>query len=296
MTDRELRITDEEARELWRRAAELQAAAQRAERGSRAIAPVDEHGLTLEQVSAAAEGAGIDADYVRLALAEQRLPDADAIRRDRWTARWLRRMLGNLPDALEVSHSINAAPVHVLEAVRTVFPRPPFELALEDSVGDDPAGDGVLVYRLVGPNSTSSFRENLDWADARVLLTTIRADHDGARLRLRVPLFRRGINLALASGFTGSFAAGGTWGGALGGVALASMIGIAPIAVILLPAVLGAVAGGATGAAAYRGLYRWATRGAEPALHRLIQAVLVEVETPLTTGGSGVLASREGEA
>src|SRR5690606_6000432 len=127
MRDRESeRVTDEEARELWRRAAEVHAAADRS-RAGRAVVRAGERGLTLEDVSAAAEGAGIGADYVRLALAERRLPDGGAIRRDRWAARWLRRVVGDA-DAIQVSRVVQAEPARVLDAFRAIAERPPYGL------------------------------------------------------------------------------------------------------------------------------------------------------------------------
>lgn len=95
MTNRPKRITEAEAAELWRRAAELQA---RAETRGHALAPVEDEeaadeGLSLEQVSAAAESAGIAPDYVRMALAELQLPDARELGAGRWTVRWARRLI-----------------------------------------------------------------------------------------------------------------------------------------------------------------------------------------------------------
>lgn len=270
------RVTDEEARELWRRAAELHAAAERS-RTTRAVVRTGERGLTLEDVSAAAEGAGIGGDYVRLALAERRLPDGDAIRRDRWAARWLRRVVGDA-DAIEVSRVVRAGPARVLAAFRAIAERPPYGLRLEDGIGEDPLRDGVLIYRRAA-QAPSAFDGALELADARVVFVTVRPEGEGgARLRVRVPLFRRGVNLTLGGVSAGMLGAGGSWGGWTLGGALAAALGVASAAALVLPAGVGAVAGGALGLAGFRRLYHGLVRRAESALRGLLGAVAIEAE------------------
>jgi hypothetical protein len=232
----------------------------------------DDEALSLEQVSAAAEGAGISADYVRLAHAELRLPDAAEIAPGRRSVRWARRLLDRA-GAIEEGRSFAAPPARVLEAVRVVFTQPPFELVPEDSVGSDPLRDGVLVFRL-GSKSSTQFHDDMNWADCRVVLAVIRPEGEGTRLTLRVPLFRRGINVALTS----AFSAGGAWGGGAIGTAAAALVA-APAALLVLPVIAGAVAGGAFGFGTYRGIYRWATGGGEAAVRRLLQAVALHVQS-----------------
>jgi len=292
MRDRESeRVTDEEARELWRRAAELHAAADRS-RAGRAVVRAGERGLTLEDVSAAAEGAGIGADYVRLALAERRLPDGGAIRRDRWAARWLRRVVGDA-DAIQVSRVVQAEPARVLDAFRAIAERPPYDLRLEDGIGEDPLRDGVLIYRRAA-QAASAFDRALELADVRVVFVTVRAGEEGARVRLHVPLFRRGANLTLGGVSVGVLGAGASWGGyALGG-ALAAVLGGASVAALAVPAGIGAVAGGALGLGGFRRLYHGLVRRAESALRGLLGAVALEAEgrapgvlRALEQGGAG---------
>jgi hypothetical protein len=280
MEDRPLRISDEQARELWRRAAELQAAA---ERGHQRALVSDTSGLSLEQVAQAAEGAGIDPDYVRVALAEKQLPDADALDRDLWTARWLRRILRE-PDAIEQSRTIAASPSAVFAALRSVAAKPSFDLILESTIGSDPVRDAVLVYRL--GSDDSNFQDNLDWADARVLLFTIRPEGDQTRIRVRVPLFRRGINLALTGGASTLLGAGGMTLGASASAALPAAI-TATAAFAMLPVALGGIAGAALGIGVYRGLYRWVYRDGAAAIGKLLQAIAMEAETPHLASQAG---------
>lgn len=273
MTDRNPRISEDEARDLWKRALELQNTAERRTAQPQALVAGESSGLSLEQVAAAAEGAGIDPEYVRFTLAERQLADADRIDPRLWTARWLRALLRE-PDAIEEARFIAAAPSVVVAALKNVSARPDFELIHESSLGDDAARDGVLVYRL--PNKGESFHRDFNFADARVLMFSIRPDGDGTRVRLRIPLFRRGINLALLGGTAG----GGGWGGmAIGsGMAgvLAGVIGAGAIAA--LP--LAAGAGGAwLGMRAYRALYRSFVRGGYGSAARLLQAIAIEAES-----------------
>ena len=64
MSDTNPHISEEQARELWRRALQLQNAAEREAPEPHALVPAS-RGLSLDQVAGAAEAAGIDADYVR---------------------------------------------------------------------------------------------------------------------------------------------------------------------------------------------------------------------------------------
>lgn len=282
MTAGEPRISEQEARELWRRAAELQAADERKRATRRAAVPAAAEDLSLAHVAEAAEGAGIEPDYVRLALAERRLVDADHIRRDRWTARSLRFVVGET-DAIDLSRVIAASPDRVLRAFQVVVSKPEFELIPEDSIGDDPLVDGVLVYAI--HSSSPSFHSHLSFADVRVVLVTVRADGNGARIRLRAPLFRRGLNLTVAGGLGGTGGALGAMGGGAAGGALAGWIGTASVAVLAAPAVVGALVGAAAGVVGFRKMYGSVARSGEGAMRRLLHAVAVEAAGPLPAGG-----------
>ncbi len=275
-------LSDDEARELWRRAAEMQAAAEQAHAAGRALQPVEPGALSVAQVTAAAEGAGIHPDFVRVALAERRLPDAGELRHEHWTGRWLRRVIRE-PDTIECERIIGAAPQVVLAATRTIVTGHVYQLTAEDTTGDDPVRDGVLVYRIAGAGTT--FGTTMNFADARVLLITIRPHEDGTRMRVRVPLFRRGTNLALTGATSGLLGAGG-WaaGGAIG-----AALGAA--ALVALPAA-GVLAGGALGVGAYRRAYRWARNQGTAAVTQLMQAIATEAQT---VGGAEAGAAAGGQ-
>jgi hypothetical protein len=272
------RIPEDEARALWQRAIELQVSAEQAHAGSRRLAPGRMDGLSLDQVVEAAEGAGIDPTYVRLAVAEQRLPDANQMRRDRWTARWARQLLAEV-DAIEVTARIQAPPERTIPAFDAVVARPAFQLLLEDRVGPDPPLDGVLVYRIESPSSiATSFHGAMVVADARVVLLTAEDEGDVTLLRLRLPRYEHGVNLALTGGLAGGLGTAGGFGGAAAGSALAGMLGTASAVLVAGPAGIGALAGAAIGVAGFRRLSGWGRRKGESALRRLLQAVAVEAE------------------
>src|SRR5690606_26479758 len=173
MTRNVPQISDEEARRLWQRAAELQLEAETsAASHSTALRAADAH-LSLDHVAQAAEGAGIQASFVLMALAERQLPDTDEIDREHWRARWLRGAVSDI-DAIEVSRFVRGSPRDVIDAVKAVATKPAFNMLLENSVVGTACGqEHILVYRLQG--GSSHFSRTLNLADVRVLLLAIRA-------------------------------------------------------------------------------------------------------------------------
>jgi hypothetical protein len=271
------RIGEDEARLLWRRAAELQAAAERTQ-ASQALARPGETGLSLSDVAAAADSAGIDADFVRVAHVERLLPEAVEIRPDQRALRWLRPLVGGDADAFEATRFISAPPAQVLEAVRVVFAEPVYALTPELIIGTDPVVDGVLVYRVTKTAEADNFYESMNWADARVLIVLVRAESNGTRVRVRVPLFRRNINLGLAGFLTGLGGyVGGAGGFALGAAAM-SPFGI-PAALFTATAAIGVAAGAVIGGGAFRRIYWWATNGGRTAINSLLNTVVLRAES-----------------
>lgn len=277
MVGREL-ISEDEARALWRRAGELQSRAE--DREEYSVAPVleDEHALSADEVLAAAEGAGIVTDHVRVALVERGLPDLAWRTRGDWMG-LLRFLTRYETDAIERVVFVNAAPERVLHSLEQLLSRQPYALIAERAYGDDPLRNGVYVYRVsdrvrkkFGLSSGSDFQRELNTADGKYVLLTLReADGQASQLSVRVPLLRRGENVAL---FTISAAALGLFGTTLASYIM-PIIGMPTALSVLIPGVVGA-AGVITGAAVYRRIYRWATQRGEAALERLLQAVLLE--------------------
>lgn len=265
-------LSEEQARELWRRAAELQSFAERDSANARGL-PASTEGLSLEQVAQAAEGAGIHPDYVRIAVAERHLVDADRIDRNLWSARWLRAILRE-PDTIELSQKTTASPEAALAALRNVVARPAFDLVLENVIGNDPIRDGVMVYRMGG--TRTNFQGEMNWSDARVFLFTIRPVNGGAELRVRAPLYRRGINLGLTGGLSGLLG----WGGVAAGSAASSLLpaAFAASALALAPVAIGGIAGATLGVTLYRSMYRSVYKAGTGALARLLKTIAMEAQ------------------
>lgn len=283
MTD-DRQVSDDEAREIWRRAVRLQGAAERADArdqlapGEDTAVAHDPSALPVAQVVGAAVEAGIAADHVLLALAERRLADWEAIRPERWTTRWLRRLVGHT-DAVEVSRFVGASPSRVLAAIEGVTGEGEYELAAEGEYGEGPVQGIALVLRVASPYTRpSAFHSALDIADGRAVIATVRAEDEGTRLRLRVPLYRRGLNLTLAGTSAGLAGGGAAVGGVAIGDAAAGLLGVAALAGAWSGAALGLLVGGGAGVWAYRKLYAWGVSKGDAAVRQLASAIATEAE------------------
>jgi hypothetical protein len=270
-------LPEQEARRLLQRATEIQAAAEQRQAGRNALKEPEGGGYSLQQIVEAAQEAGINPEYVRIAVAEARLPDAAAFDRDRLTAR-LHRVLVGAADVLEVTGRVEAPLAEAVAAFRAVVSRPSFELVLADRVGPNPPLDGVLVYRVVPPTfGQREFHGAMTVADAKVVLVTAQSVEGGTLFRLRLPLHQHGVNLGITGVLaTGGGAAGG-YGGATAGASLAAALGTASLAVVATPALMGAAIGGALGVACFRKVSHWGRRKGLQAIQRLLQTVALEV-------------------
>lgn len=276
MTRHSPRITDDEAKRLWQRAAELQEESERA--ASRALnAPAEDTRLSLEHVTLAAEGAGINPTFVLMALAEQQLPDASEIRRESRQARWLRGLVSDI-DSIEVSRLVRAPAETVISALKVVAEKPAFNLLLENTVGvtDDPA-DRVLVFRA--QYGHSEFGRATNMADIRVLVVSFRVVEGGTHVRARAPLFRRGTNLTLAGITTALGGVGGSWSGWSLAALAAGALGLGAGSALLIPAGIGALAGGALGLGGFRSLYHALVRHGHGAIATFLSSVALEAES-----------------
>lgn len=269
-------ISDDEAKRLWQRAAELQDEAERSVASESAVPQADDARLSLEHVTQAAEGAGIHADFVLMAMAEQLLPDAAEIRREQWRARWLRRTVSDI-DSIEVCRLMRGSPESVVAAVNAVASRPAFNMLLENTVGvADELKDRVLVYRLQG--GASQFSGALNMADVRVLLMTLRPVQESTHVRVRAPLFRRGVNLSVAGVATTLGGVGGSWSGWSLAALVAGALGLTAGSALLIPAGLGALTGGALGLGGCRSLYDRLVKQGHGAIGTFLTSVALEVE------------------
>ena len=297
MSRDETRISEEEARALWHRAAELQAeAARRLEERSRQLAPrghpsgsgtAEVEGYRLADVRAAAEEAGISPEFVDGALAEARsraLVEGAEARPSAMAARFL----GQPPLALEVSRVIHAPAEEVYGAMQRILPEDPFRLKLIDQHGADPLDGGVLAFKVPAYLATlgdQSFAYEMAWIDLKQLLFSLRrldTDPPATELTVRGSLIHsHKLNMWVGGSFSGLAGSLSGVGGAFAGAGAAAALGIGGIAAGA--AVLGFLASGAAvgwlTALGWRGLYRYALRRGEKAIGNLIGSIAVDIET-----------------
>jgi len=297
MSHDETRISEEEARALWRRAAELQAeAARRLEERSRQLAPrghpahtPEVEGYRLADVRAAAEEAGISPEFVDHALVETRdRPLVEGARARPSTI--AARFLGQPPLTLEVSRVIHATAEEVYAAMQRILPGRPFRLSLIDHYGADPLDGGVLVFKVPAYSYTAmpadqSFAYEMAWADLKQLLFSLRGldtDPPATELTVQVSLIRsHRLNMWVGGGISGVVGSLSGVGGAFAGGAAGAALGIGGLTAGA--AVAGFLAAGAAvGGLAmlgWRAVYRYALRRGEKAIRNLIGSIAVDIET-----------------
>ncbi len=288
--DREY-VTEEEARRLWQRAAQLQAeAASRAEplaawrpgegegaapTGSAGGSP---EGYELTHVRAAALEAGIGSEFVDAAVADLRADRVTALGA-RGTGRTLSgRILGDPEASITVRRTLRATPRQVLDAMESVLPVEPFNLALLDREGD-PLNGGVLTFDIQGAGmwvSGSGFLGDASYADLRQVCATLTPRQHGAatELTMRGPVSGAwGWNAVAASTFT--LIGGGIGVGAAFGLSALLLPGVGPLVVGAMVAGGGGAGGGLAG---YRAIYRHGQKRGRRALVALVSAVAARAE------------------
>jgi hypothetical protein len=287
----ERRIPEEQAQRIWRRAAELQAAAaERAELRKRTalLANPDSNqpeDLALLDVEAAAVEAGIGAEFVQEAIAEMDSVAAVQPAPSGWISRTADRVLGRPPRVIETSRTIAASPETIYGVMQKIFPNPPFSLLLRDTLGTDLFTDGVFVFETDITSAKSTFDWQMEFGDIKRILVTLRPvsdRNDACEVTIRAPLGRLGLNLALSGGFTTASGTGGAIAGAAVAPSLTGLLGLAgglaTVAAVGSAMVTGIAAGGLV-LAGYRALYRWGMRQGLAGLETLLQAIVVDVRT-----------------
>ena len=288
-------VSEEEAAELWKRAAQLQAeAARRAEIAARQDAAEEldsvaatnpSEGYAVTHVRAAAVEAGIGEEFVDAALADLRV---ERVLGSEHSGGLARRFLGSPREALVASRVINAPIPDVLEAMEAVLPAEPFNLTLKDRRGDPSAGN-LLVFDIPSASVTGvsqpGFAGQASHADLREIYASLRPIGDTAcELTVRGPVaWANSVNAGIGALVTGGGAAIGLGGGSalaavLGGAT--AMAGMATLSTVLAAlAVVGGVVMGAFGAHwFFRKLYRFAVNKGDRALEGLLGAVAMRAE------------------
>jgi hypothetical protein len=288
------RLSEAEARRIWRRAAELQArAADAAARGDLPVPTERTEGLASTEVTAAAVEAGIASEYVQLALAELesgRLEDV----RDEGVQKLGRRLVGEPFDGVEAERMIAAAPAETHAVLLRIFTAQPYTLVLTDTRGSTPFVDDVLVFDAEAPSfSQTPFQTKLYFGDVKRLYVMIRPlpDRDDAcRVRIRGPFERRRLNLFLGGVFTAVPGLAGTGIGLGIGAALFTA-GAGAIATPIAVGLLGAF-GGARG---FRALYQLGVRQVRRALEQLLGTLAADVQLRRSGLNAGPQASPAGD-
>jgi eukaryotic-like serine/threonine-protein kinase len=268
------RVPDEAAQAIWRRAAQLQAEAERRqeERSRRLPVQLDGdspeiEGLHPDDIRAAAEEAGIAPEFVQIAMAEAAAsPDATSPV-SRWDLLGARLFLGSTRRTVEAAAIVPGHLDTVSAASLQVFSGHPCLLQTGE-VAEMASSGRVLVFNVPkfdwGATANPPFVEKAAMIGLRQLHVAIRTlPEDPSRCEVVVagdlsPGMRTGWRWSAATS-VGASAAGGTLGVGLASSAMAG-------ALLALPALLGAAAVGGVTVAAWAGGYRFYRSQVEDAL------------------------------
>jgi hypothetical protein len=306
----ESHLSEEDAAQLWQRAAALQAeAARQAEAEARHAVhgelstSLGDDGYQLQHVRAAAVEAGISEEYLDAALADVRAEAA--IKKRKPANRFARRFLSDPPDAITVRRVIDAPVEKVLRTMEEIFPHEPYRLTLTDRQGD-PLGGGFLVFNIDGASyvATEGFTGQASGADLRQVIVTLRPlVGDGAdascEVTLRGPVaWAYTLNSAIGTvfaGLSGGIGLGASWvgSGAVAAALVASGVATVATAGVLAAGVTvaGTVGGSLLGTRGFRALYALSLRKGQKALEGLLSLVAVKAQ-----GGWGIAGSSDNAA
>jgi hypothetical protein len=281
------RLSDEEARRLWQRAAELQADASRVlEERSKDLVRRDEgdggDGYSVEHVRQAAVEAGISSEFVDMAL-EERVDGGTG-----QTSRFQRVMLGDARKPLVARRVYEHPAGEVFAAMQRVLPA--LTLNLVDTRGGDPLEGGWMQFELRSSGFNQTDRITFDlyqWADVRELhVRLVPLGDERCEVTIRAPLdYSRKLSSRVFAGIAP--VGGGLLAAISGGVlaAVAGGLGLAPLAGALLMAAgtVGAFGVGVVGSVG--GLRRVAKSGWSKG-QSAIERILASLETDVRTGGA----------
>lgn len=282
MTD-DRRLSDEQARRLWQRAAELQSEAARTlEERSAGLAEREADddpgaGYSITHVRQAALEAGISPEFVDLAIQEARSDDDP----DEGIAG---RIMGEGPRWLTVSRLYEFPAEKVFQSMQRVFPQ--MRLSLVDTRGE-PLEGGWMDFELPAVGLQDTHRLMVDlyhWADIREFHVRISPlGEERSEVTIRAPL---GYSRKLGGWVVGGLApVGGLLAALLTGAVVAAVISgmaLAPVLGWLLPwgSALGAFGlGTAGGLKGLRTLSRSGWAKGEAALEKLLASLATDIRT-----------------
>lgn len=296
--DPDRRIDESAAAALWRRAAELQEEeARRAEKRDRdsalqrALGAEGDASLSLGEIKAAAESAGIPAEYVELAWVERSFGASDTAEDSR-SERAMHRFLGTDQKRVEVRRTYDAPLDTVLDAMARVFPHAPFGLRLEATEKISSEGTELFVFVVPGQfdgglsSPFAGFATAMAWADLKKLIVSLRSLDGGAatEVSIRSPLgYSRKLSYGLGLGISSALALGGGLLGVLGSVAIlggaiAGGAALAPLGVAAA-GLSGAVGGRMLTERGWQRLYAVGLRKGREGLEQLLSAITLHLRT-----------------
>lgn len=280
-------LSEEQARRLWQRAAELQAeAAAREDPGEGEVAegPHPEEGqsgYSLVHVRQAALEAGIQAEFLDLALAEEALLELEGGARETRTDRAARRFLGHPENAVEIRRTFPFPAARVWPVLERTLTTAPHYLDVLEVRGGDPRAGGVVSFEIPsGYQNVDSLQNAAAFSEVRRLLLRLVPEGDGTscNVLIRAPLRRsRRVSYVLGVPLSGvgGLAGGGT-GLAIAAVALGSGGLAAAVAVGL--AGVGVVGGWGLTRTGIKALHRWGLRVLERSFRRVLSRVERELQ------------------
>lgn len=293
------RFSEEAARSIWRRAAKLQAEAERRfDEAQKRLPPPEsedllEDGFRADDIRESGEAAGISPEFVQIALAEAAAAgDTSAALSDQ-DLRFGRIFLGSARQTIEASRTVEGSVDSVCAAILHVFGGHPL-LLQPGEVADLPRGSGrVIVFTVPkydwGATANPPFVEKAATVGLKQLHIAVRpldGDADSCEVVVAADLHPGMRSRWRWSAATSAGA--GAAGGAVG-VSMAVSAAIAG-AVLFVPAVVGAAALGGASVGGWVLSYRYALRGIEEAFAenlRLLPAAIWAVRSTRETGPAG---------
>ena len=290
------RVPEEAARAIWRRAAQLQAEAERRAEENLLRLPSEtakdplEDGLRPDDVRAAGEEAGISPEFVQIALAEAAASDGASSPEAPRDIDGARIFLGTTRQTIEASATVQGHVHTVSAAALQVFSGHPCLLQAGE-VAELPSWSGrVLVFNV--PKFDWSASANPPFVEKAAMIG-LKQLHVAIRpLPGPVPSCEAVVAGDLSSGTRSRWrwsAATSLGSGAVGGALGASIAGSAITgALLVLPAIMGVVALGGAAIGTWSLTYRYYRSQVESSLHQSLAL--------LTGSARAIAANEEGRA
>ncbi len=295
------RIPDEAARAIWRRAAHLQAEAERRQEersrqipGPESVGAWQGDGLRPEEIRLAAEEAGIAPEFVQIALAEAAAAPDHRSSATRWDLLGARFFLGSTRSSLEFSAVVPGHLDTVAAASLQLFSGHPCLLQTGE-VAEIASSGRVLIFNVPSYDWSASanppFVEKASAIGLRQLHVAIRPlPDDASRCEVVVagdlrPRKRPRWRWSAATSVRAS-AAGGAFGVGVGSTMLAG-------ALLALPALAGAAAISGAAVAVWAAGYRYYRGQVEEALKHSLQLLPTTVRAIAANQGGREAARRD---